>query len=63
LCESTPVCFFILRCAEAGITFIGPLPETIEAMGDKTAARRAAIEVGRQGRGGAAATTGKEAIP
>ncbi|KAG1669377.1 hypothetical protein FOA52_004028 [Chlamydomonas sp. UWO 241] len=37
---------FAAKCAEAGITFVGPLPETITAMGDKTAARRIAIENG-----------------
>ncbi|MFW6347358.1 MAG: acetyl-CoA carboxylase biotin carboxylase subunit [Cyclonatronaceae bacterium] len=31
---------FARRCAEAGIIFIGPLPESIDAMGDKTKARK-----------------------
>jgi pyruvate carboxylase len=35
---------FARACAEAGITFIGPEPEVLERMGDKTAAR----EVARQ---------------
>ncbi|MFN3652724.1 MAG: pyruvate carboxylase [Armatimonadota bacterium] len=37
---------FARACAEAGIVFIGPSPEVLDAMGDKTAARRKAQELG-----------------
>jgi len=33
-------------CAEAGITFIGPTPDLLELLGDKTAARRLAASAG-----------------
>ncbi len=37
---------FALACAEAGIVFIGPPPEAIEAMGSKTRAREIMAEAG-----------------
>ncbi|CAG8561966.1 4804_t:CDS:10 [Paraglomus brasilianum] len=37
---------FARKVEEAGITFIGPSPDVIERMGDKTKARRIAIECG-----------------
>ncbi len=37
---------FARRCREEGIIFIGPAPETIEAMGDKIAARQCMIKAG-----------------
>ncbi len=37
---------FAEACAEAGVIFIGPPPEAIRAMGDKTAARRLMQEAG-----------------
>jgi acetyl-CoA carboxylase biotin carboxylase subunit len=37
---------FARACAKAGITFIGPPPEAMEEMGEKTRARRKAIEAG-----------------
>lgn len=37
---------FAEACAESGITFIGPYPETMRQLGDKAAARRLAIKAG-----------------
>jgi pyruvate carboxylase len=37
---------FAEACAEAGITFIGPAPETMRLLGDKVSARHVAIEAG-----------------
>ncbi|MFP6627719.1 MAG: carboxyl transferase domain-containing protein [Myxococcota bacterium] len=37
---------FAARCADAGLTFVGPRPEHLEIFGDKPAARRLAREQG-----------------
>ena len=37
---------FARACEQAGITFIGPTPELLELLGDKTAARRLAASAG-----------------
>ena len=37
---------FSRMCAQEGVTFIGPTPEAIEAMGDKLSAVRLAVEAG-----------------
>jgi len=37
---------FARHCGEVGITFVGPSPEVIAAMGDKEQARRIAVEAG-----------------
>jgi len=37
---------FSRMCAQEGVTFIGPSPEAIEAMGDKLSAVRLAVEAG-----------------
>jgi acetyl-CoA carboxylase, biotin carboxylase subunit len=37
---------FAKACMEAGVVFIGPPPEAITAMGEKTAARRVAVDAG-----------------
>ncbi|MER6632124.1 carboxyl transferase domain-containing protein [Streptomyces sp. NPDC000987] len=37
---------FARRCAEAGITFVGPSPEVLEVFGDKVRARALAVRAG-----------------
>ena len=37
---------FARRCAEAGITFVGPSPDTLELLGDKVRARGLAVQEG-----------------
>jgi pyruvate carboxylase len=37
---------FARACAKAGLRFVGPTPELLELLGDKTAARRLAIRAG-----------------
>ena len=37
---------FARACAKAGLTFVGPTPELLELLGDKTAARRLASSAG-----------------
>ncbi|MEE8558231.1 MAG: acetyl-CoA carboxylase biotin carboxylase subunit [Myxococcota bacterium] len=37
---------FAARCAKSGVTFIGPRPDTIAAMGDKVIARQTMAEAG-----------------
>ena len=37
---------FAARCADVGVTFIGPSAEAIETLGSKTSARRIAIDAG-----------------
>ena len=38
---------FAQACIDAGIRFIGPSPEVVQKMGDKVAAREAAIAAGK----------------
>src|SRR5213592_4402652 len=37
---------FARACAKAGVTFVGPRPELLDMMGDKTAARKLAEKIG-----------------
>jgi acetyl/propionyl-CoA carboxylase alpha subunit/acetyl-CoA carboxylase carboxyltransferase component len=53
---------FARACADAGLIFVGPSPETLELFGDKAAARRLALEVGLPlARGTSRATSFEEA--
>lgn len=38
--------YFVRSCREAGITFIGPTPENIDAMGDKLSAKALMVKAG-----------------
>ena len=40
---------FAQACADAGVMFIGPSPETVRKMGDKVEARALAISAGKKG--------------
>lgn len=40
---------FAQACADAGVMFIGPTPETVRKMGDKVEARSLAISAGMEG--------------
>ena len=55
---------FARACAEAGITFVGPSPETLDSLGDKVAARKLAMAAGVPVLGGSAEplVPGKEAL-
>ena len=48
---------FARRCAKAGVTFIGPSPDTLARFGDKHAARKLATELGVPTLSGTAAPT------
>jgi acetyl/propionyl-CoA carboxylase alpha subunit len=39
---------FAQACIDAGLRFIGPSPKVVQQMGDKVAAREAAIDAGTQ---------------
>lgn len=39
---------FAQACAEAGVRFVGPSPETVRKMGDKVEARSLAITAGKE---------------
>src|SRR5438132_8585593 len=49
---------FAQRCAEAGLTFVGPRPETLALLGDKVAARALAERCGVRVLGGAGGRAG-----
>src|SRR2546429_2265277 len=51
---------FARRCAEAGLTFVGPRPETLALMGDKLAARAMAERCGVPVLRGTSGPTGME---
>src|SRR5437773_11710163 len=51
---------FARRCAEAGLTFVGPRPETLALLGDKLAARALAERGGVPGLRGTSGPTGME---
>ena len=38
---------FAQACADAGVMFVGPSPETVRKMGDKVEARSLAISAGK----------------